>query len=76
MEGENQIALVTIELMFIECLEASLEDVQTMAWHCSLERTVEMFCKEALYQPSQYTLYGVWDHMASRLIYLRFVNFP
>jgi hypothetical protein len=75
LEDEKQIALITFELEFIEGLVASLEDVQNMAWHFSLKRTVEMLWKEAWYQPSQYTLYGLWDHMASRLIYLLIVYF-
>ena len=41
-----------------------LPDVENMAWHLSLRRTIEKLWKESWYAPRMRTCYGLWDHMA------------
>ena len=60
----DRLALATVEFLFIEALEGSLEDVQNMAWHLTLKATVDRLWKECWYHPSALILYGLWDHMA------------
>ena len=64
LDEDKLLQLQTVEFMLREGLEGCMVEVENMAFHLSLKRTVDHLWDECWYRPKITTLYGLWDHMA------------
>lgn len=64
LDAEQLLRLVALEASMVEQLEPEVEDVQNIAWHYSLKRSVEVLYEAHWNSPRVKTQYAIWDHMA------------
>ena len=63
MDEETQMKLCAHEAAASGEVASVMPDVDNMAWHLALKRSIQRLWEDSWYSPQSKVLYGLWDHM-------------